>query len=362
MNKAYKFRLYPNKDQSILINRTFGCCRLIYNKMLEDKITCYEKTKENLKVSPAHYKKDFEFLKEVDSLALCSEWKHLETAYKNFFRNKTIGFPKFKSKHKDRKSYTTNMVNKNIKLSDKYITLPKLGMIKVKKHREIPESYKLKSCTISQNPSGKYFVSILFEYEETVAPKEIETAVGLDYSMAELYVSSDSEFANYPKFYKQAQNKLKKAQRKLSKMQKGSNNRNKQRIKVAKLHEKVSNSRKDFLHKQSRKIANSYDLVCIENLNMKAMQKALNFAKSVSDNAWGMFTTFLEYKLKEQGKQLIKVDKWFPSSKTCSVCGAKKDELALSQRVYICDCGNILDRDINAAINIKNEGLRIALA
>ena len=362
MNKAYKFRIYPNKEQLNLINRTFGCVRFIYNKMLGDKIKHYKDTKENLKVTPAQYKTEFDWLKEPDSLALANAQMNLEIAYKNFFRNQSVGFPKFKSKHKDKKSYTTNMVNGNIKLLDKYITLPKLGLIQVKKHREIPESNKLKSCTVSQTPSGKYYVSILLEYEEAIIPKEIETAVGLDYSMTELYVSSDAELANYPQYYKQAQNKLTRAQRKLSKMQKGSNNRNKQRIKVAKLHEKVANSRKDFLHKHSRKIANSYDLVCIENLNMQAMQKALNFAKSVSDNAWGMFCSFLDYKLKEQGKRLIKVDKWFPSSKTCSICGAKKDELALSERVYICDCGNILDRDINAAINIKNEGLRIAFA
>lgn len=362
MNKAYQFRIYPNTEQQILINKTFGCVRFVYNKILGEKITHYKETKKDLTITPDKYKTEFPWLKEVDSLSLANAQRNLETAYRNFFRDPGTGFPKFKNKHKDRKSYTTNMVNGNIKLSDRYMTLPKLGLIKIKRHREIPEDYRLKSCTVSQNPSGAYYVSILFEYKESIVFREIKTAVGLDYSMSELFVSSDKEYAHYPKFYRLWQEKLAKAGRKLSKMEKDSSNRRKQRRRVAKLHEKVSNCRKDFLHKQSRKIANSYDLVCIENLNMKAMRQGLNFGKSVSDNAWGMFSSFLEYKLKEQGKRLVKVDKWFPSSKTCSVCGRKKDELALSERVYLCDCGNRMDRDINAAINIKNEGLRIVLA
>lgn len=187
---------------------------------------------------------------------------------------------------------------------------------------------------------------------------EIEKVVGLDFSMSGLFVSSDNEFANYPRYYRNSLSKLQKEQRKLSKCQKGSNNRNKQRLKVARLHEKVTNQRRDFLHQLSRKITNSYDAVYIEDLNMQGMSQALNFGKSVHDNGWGTFTTLLSYKLKDAGKRLIKIDKWFPSSKTCSGCGAVKDELALSERIYTCNsCGLRLDRDINAAINIKNQGL-----
>lgn len=186
-------------------------------------------------------------------------------------------------------------------------------------------------------------------------PVEPKNIVGLDFSMKELFVSSDGDFANYPRYYRQALEKLEKEQRKLSKSQKVSRNRNKQRIKVARLHEKVANQRKDFLHKLSRKITNSYDAVCLEDLNMQGMSQALNFGKSVSDNGWGMFTVFLSYKLLEAGKQLVKIDKWFPSSKTCSCCGTVKSQLSLSERTYSCECGFVCDRDINAAINIRNQ-------
>ena len=361
MNKAYKFRIYPNKEQQILFAKTFGCVRFIYNKMLGDKIEYYEKTKEKLKNTPAMYKNEFEWLKEIDSLALANAQQNLETAYNNFFRSPKVGFPKFKSKKHNHNSYTTNCVNNNIKLENGYLILPKVKSVNIKQHRQIPQDYKLKSVTVSLTPSGKYYASILFEYEKQIKQKEPKSFIGLDFSMQELYVASDNTVACYPRFYRQAQEKLAREQRKLSKMQKGGNNRNKQRIIVARVHEKVANQRKDFLHKLSKQITNAYDCVCIEDLNMKGMSQALNFGKSVSDNGWGMFTTFLKYKLEEQGKQLIKIDKWFPSSKMCSSCGAVKDILQLSERQYTCEyCGEVLNRDYNASINIKNEGMRIA--
>ena len=364
-NKAYKFRIYPNDEQKILFAKTFGCVRVIYNKMLSDKIAYYKKYQQKLNNTPAQYKTEFTWLKEVDSLALCNAQQNLLKAFTNFFINPKSGFPKFKSKHKNKKSYTTNNQKGSIILKNGYLKLPKIvELVKVKQHRQIPEHYKIKSVTISQTPSGNYYASILFEYENQVSEQELHTFLGLDFSMHELYKDSNGNEPCYPRYYRQAEKRLKQEQRKLSLMKKGSNNRNKQRIKVASLHEKVANQRKDFLHKQSRQIANAYDCVCIENLTMKAMSQSLHFGKSVADNGWGMFTTFLQYKLEELGKKLIKVGKFFASSQICSCCGYQNSETKdLSVRAWDCpNCGTHHDRDVNAAINIRNEGMRLVSA
>ena len=242
--------------------------------------------------------------------------------------------------------------------------MPKIGQVRLKQHRAVPNGYRLKSVTVSQTPGGKYYASILFQYEDQVQEKEMQRFLGLDFSMHELYRDSNGNEPAYPKYYRNAEKKLAREQRRLSKMQKGSNNRGKQRIKLAKLHEKVSNQRKDFLHKQSRQITNAYDCICIEDLDMKAMSRSLNFGKSVSDNGWGMFTTFLKYKLEEQGKKLVKVDKFFASSQICSACGYKNTKTKnLALRKWDCpQCGIHHDRDVNAAINIRNEGMRLVIA
>jgi putative transposase len=369
MNKAYKYCLYPDKEQSEIINKTFGCVRFVYNRMLADRKEKYEQykdDKETLKkmkyTTPADYKDEFVWLKEVDSLALANAQLNLNTAYKNFFRDKSVGFPKFKNKHKDRKSYTTNNQRGTIRFIDSsHIRIPKLKDIKIKLHRRIPADCEIKSATISQSPAGKYYISILLEYDaeiESVTP-DTDTVIGLDYSSKELYVDSFGVPADYAKYYRKMEAKLKKEQRKLSKRIKGSKNRDKQRQKVAKLHEKVANQRKDFLHKQSRQIANAYDAVVVEDLNMRGMALGLKLAKSTNDNGFGMLRTFLEYKLREQGKQLVIIDKWYPSSKACHVCGEINNELTLADRVWTCSCGTVHDRDTNAAINIKNEGCRM---
>lgn len=363
MNKAFKFRIYPNSDQEVLIAKTFGCVRFIYNKMLGDKIEYYKRTNQKLKNTPAQYKNEFEWLKEVDSLALANAQMNLQTAYNNFFRKPKTGFPRFKSKRNNKKSYTTNFVNGNIKLENGFIVLPKIKAVKIKQHRSIPKDYKLKAVTVSKTATGKYFASILYEYEVDIKTVQPNSFLGLDFSMKELYVSSDGMSAEYPRYYRQSLDQLKREQRKLSLCQKGSENRNKQRMKVAKIHEKVTNQRKDFLHKQSKQITNAVDAVCIEDLDMKGMSQALNFGKSVMDNGFGMFVTMLNYKLMEQGKQLVKIDRWFPSSKRCSGCGMVKNTLLLSERTYHCeDCGMTMDRDYNASINIKVEGIRLLLA
>ena len=364
-NKAFKFRLLPNKDQEIFLAKTFGCVRFVYNKMLADRKETYEKYKNDNEKrkkqkfpTPATYKSEFPFLKEVDSLALANAQINLQVAYKNFFEGRAK-YPKFKSQ-KDKQSYTTNMVNENIKLKDRHIKLPKIKQtLKIKQHRDLPSDYKIKSCTITKTKSGKYYISILTEYEKEIKPVNVQHVVGLDFAMDGLYVESEQgEKANYPHFYRQSLDNLTNQQRILSRKKKGSARWEKQRLKVARLQEKTANQRKNFLHNKSKELASNYDAVSIEDLDMKGMSKTLYFGKSVHDNGWGMFTTFLEYKLKELGKQLMKIDKWFPSTKKCSCCGAEKP-MALSDRTYQCSCGYVADRDYNSAINIKNEGLRL---
>jgi len=366
MNKAYRYRLYPDKEQSELINKTFGCVRFVYNRMLADRKEKYEQNKDDKEAlkslkyaTPADYKEEFVWLKEVDSLALANAQLNLNTAYKNFFRDKSLGFPKFKSKHKDRKSYTTNNQKGTIRIIDNsHIRIPKLKDVRIKLHRQIPSDYEIKSATISQTASGKYYISILVEFEDKTQPVSpcAYNVIGLDYSSSALYVDNFGASADYPKYYRKMEAKLQKEQRKLSKRMKGGKNRDKQRQKLAKLHEKVANQRRDFLHKQSRQIANAYDAVVVENLNMRGMAQGLKLAKSTNDNGFGIFRTFLAYKLREQGKQLIVIDKWFPSSKTCHVCGKINSELTLTDRIWTCSCGIVHDRDMNAAINIRNEG------
>ena len=368
MNKAYKFRLKPNKEQQVLLNKTFGCARFVYNKMLAERKDLYDKLKDNKEelkrqqklITPAKYKPEFTWLKEVDSLALANAQMNLKKAYTNFFSDKKAGFPKFKSKHRNRDSYTTNNQGGTIRILGSAIKLPKLGFVNFIQHRQIQEGEVIKSCTISKSPTGKYYVSILVEYNKEITKVEPKLILGLDMDMKELYTDSQGNRASYPRFYRKMQVKLARQQRLLSKCIKKSNNRNKQRIKVAKIHEKIANQRKDFLHKLSRFLVEKYDMICIEDLNMRAMSQCLNLGKSVCDNSWGMFTTFLKYKLEEAGKTLVKIDKWFPSSKTCSACGNIKDKLELSERVWTCvECGVEHDRDYNAALNIRSEGIKV---
>ncbi|AVX07253.1 transposase [Bacillus sp. Y-01] len=362
-NKAYKFRLYPTDEQALLIRKTFGSVRFVYNKMLAERKETYQNLKEDKEAlkkvkhpTPAKYKKEFEWLKEVDSLALANAQLNLDKAYKAFFKG-NARFPKFKSK-RHKQSYTTNTVNGNIQLLDGHIKLPKLKMVKIKQHRVIPSEYKIKSCTVSMTASGKYYVSVLTEYEKEIERKEIEKVVGLDFAMDGLFVDSEGKKANYPKFYRQSLDKLAKEQRKLSRKKKGSSNWHKQRIRVAEIQEKVANQRKNFLHHKSKELVSAFDAIIIEDLDIKGMSQALKFGKSVADNGWGMFTSFLQYKLKEQGKQLVKINKWFPSTKTCSSCGSIQP-MPMNIRTYACSCGLNLDRDYNSALNIKKEGIRL---
>ena len=294
MNIAYRFRIYPTEEQKIFLGKTFGCCRFLYNQMLNDKIQEYEKTKKMLKNTPAMYKKEYPFLKEVDSLALANVQLHLEKAYKNFFRDFKIGFPRFKSKHHSRNSYTTNVVNGNILVESKRIRLPKLKWIVMKKHREPAEGLCLKSVTVSLEPSGKYFASLLYEgysCENQAAELDYSTAkiLGIDYAMQGMAVFSEKIETEEAGFFRKNEKRLAREQRKLSRCVRGSHNYELQKKKIAKCHEKIRNQRRDYLHKLSRKIADGYDAVAVEDIDMKAMSQCLHFGKSVQDNGYGMF-------------------------------------------------------------------------
>ena len=372
-NRAIKYRVYPTTEQSVMFAKTFGCCRKVYNLMLSDKIEGYKATGKFPTVTPAKYKKDYLYLKEIDSLALANVQLNLQSAFKNHFsksRKKNNGFPKFKSAKHSRKSYTTNNQKGTVAIIDnQYIKLPKIGKVKAVIHRIPDDSWVIKSATISQESDGKYYISVLFEFENIantyVADKN--NAISLDYASDGLYVDNNGNVGTNHKYYRESHDKLAKLQRKLSRMQGSkkheakSNNYIKQLRKVNKIHRHIANQRLDNLHQISTKIANLYDVVCVESLDMKSMSnKGFGNGKATLDNGYGMFLSMLEYKLSERNKYLVKVDKWFPSSQICHRCGEVHPEMKnLTIRTMKCDCGLVISRDQNAAINILREGLRI---
>lgn len=374
-NIAYKYRLYPNAEQQVLFAKTFGCCRKIWNLMLADRNEAYQKDKTHIAPTPASYKKDYPFLKEVDSLALANVQMNQNKAFKEFFKScKTKKndrvFPKFKSAKTSKRSYTTNNQNGTIEIGDGFIKMPKVGKVKAVIHRKPDACWNLKSATVSQRSDGNFWCSVLFEYESQVSPVRVDTnkAIGLDYKSDGLYCDSNGNIATRHKFYRESQTKLAKEQRKLSRKKgnkKGetkSNNFLKQQKRVNKIHRHIANQRNDFLHKASTEIANRYDVVAVEDLNMRSLSnKGFGNGKATMDNGYGMFLNMLEYKLNSRGKYFVRVDRFYPSSQTCHTCGCINPEVKdLSIRKWTCPvCGSVHDRDINAAINIRNEGLRL---
>ena len=363
-NIAYKFLLSPSDEQIVRFSKTFGCCRKVYNLMLEEKRANLLSGGKCGKVTPARYKKRFPYLKEVDSLALANEQINLEQAFSNYFKNKKFGFPKFKSKNKDRCSYTTNLVNGNIRLENDMIRLPKIGYVNVFMHREIPNDHVLKSVTVSMDKDGKYYASLLYEYEMDEIERIDEVShIGLDYKSDGLYMDSLGQCANMPHYYRKAEKKLRKMHRQLSRKKKGSKNREKAKIILSKQSRHVANQRKDFHHKLSNEITNRYELISVEKIDLKKMSKKekMKLGKSTHDNGYGQFLRMIEYKQERKGHFFIKVDEKYPSSQLCSCCGYKnKVTKDLSIREITCPkCGSTYDRDINAAINIEREGYRI---
>lgn len=373
--RAVKVELYPTDEQRILIHKTFGCVRAVWNDMLGDEQEFYAAADKHFIPTPAKYKKKRPYLSEVDSLALCNAQLALKKAFKRFFENPGhFRHPKFKTKKKAKKSYTTNCQylksGPTVFTTKNAVRLPKLGLVKANLYRQVSDGCDLrrrscgvlKSATISETKSGRIFCALLYEFD-VPAPKEVlptlENSIGLDYSSPLFYVDHENRSPDKPRWFRESEAKLAHEQRMLSHMKYGSKNYIRQLRKIEVLQERIANQRKDFAHKESRRIANAYGAVCVEDLDLQAMAQSLNLGKLTNDNGFGMFREFLKYKLEEQGKHLIKVDKWYPSSKTCHYCGGYYKDLQLGEEEWVCPhCGKHILRNQNAGINIRREGIR----
>lgn len=361
INKTYKFRIYPNKNQEILLNKHFGCSRFVYNYFLNERKEQYQKDnksdnyyKQAKSLTILKKQEEYNWLKEVNSQSIQFALRNLDTAYDRFFR-KLAQFPKFKS----RKHKNTFTIPQFGRLENNKIYIPKFkGGIKVKLDKRSIKG-KIGKMNISKTPTGKYYVSIFTEQEIEELPKT-NKQVGIDLGLKDFVITSDGIKFKNNRYTKKYAKQLKKAQQHLSRKEKGSNGFEKQKLKVAKIHEKIASCRLDTLHKVSRELVENYDLISVEDLNVKGMIKNHKLSKHILDVSWGNFIIFLKYKCNWYGKELVKINRFYPSSKTCSSCGWINQELKLSDKKWTCNsCDKTHDRDINASINILKEGLKI---
>ena len=366
---GYKFRIYPNKTQQELISRTLGCCRFVYNHFLairrdewkanNNSTTCNQ---TSAMLTDLKRYEEYSWLKQADSMALQESLKNLDTAYQNFFKHQAK-YPRFKSKHKDSQSYRTRNQSNGIRIVGNRIKLPKIGAVKIKQSREFDG--RILNATVSRNASGKYFVSLCVELDKEALLKTNDGGqIGIDVGLKEFYSDSNGDTVANPRILRRLTRKLVREQRRLSRKMPKSINRDKARIRVARMHERISNIRRDFLHKTSTALVRQNKTIAIEHLQIKNMMKNHKLARAISDVSWSEFFRRLEYKAELHSSEVLKVDTFYPSSQTCSECGYRNREIKnLGVREWTCpNCNTHPDRDTNAAINILNEGLRLSQA
>lgn len=364
-HRAFRFRIYPNKEQQVLISKTIGCSRYIFNHFLSEWSETYETTGKGLNYNTCSsrltlLKKELTWLKEVDSTALQSTLKDLDDAFRRFFKKQNKP-PRYKAKKNPVQSYTTKCNNQSIAVVERCIKLPKLGLVRFAKSREV--TGRIISATVRKAPSGKYFISILAETELCELTKT-GSSCGIDVGLKDFAVVSDGRVYENPKFFRRLEDRLAKEQRILARRKKGSSNRNKQRIKVARIHEKIANARADYLHKISTEIVKNHDVIGIEDLAVNNLLKNGRLAKSISEVSWSTFRAMLEYKAAWYGKTVVPVARNYASSQLCSACGHKHKAVKdLSVRNWVCpECGSSHDRDFNASLNLRNEAIRLLTA
>ena len=361
MFKAFKYRLYPTAPQAEKINQNIGCARFVYNHLLDDRIKVWTETKQRSKKTYSLLKDEHGFLKEADSRAIKHAQANLDEAHDKFFKEPNTGFPKFKSKHKCRWSYTTDNNNGTVRFDGNRLRLPKVGYVKVVEHR-LHEG-RILTATISKERSGEYYASVLCEVEHPEPLPVTDKVVGIDLGLHDIIVCSDGERIEAQKHFRKSEQKLAKRQRAFSRTKKGSNGHEKARLKVARCHQKIKNQRNDFLQKLSTKLVRENQAICLEDLSVKGMERNKKLVKSVTDASFSKFVSMLEYKAEWYGRKIIKVERFYPSTQLCSGCGYKNESVkglrGLKVREWICpECGEVHDRDLNAARNILKEGLK----